>query len=383
MALAPCCRWLSGSPLTFLAAILLPLAAVSADTIWHKSPGARQALMYENVKIEKVEGDSLVFISASGNETRKKLAEISRIAMDDEPALSAAETAFDAGNFAGSIDGYRKAAQASSRDWVRKRSALRLIDAGKLVPDFAASVAGFAYLATIDADAALQAKPAIPPDAPKVLLSAAADQVSEAEGISGITPDQDRVLLNFRVELLTAAHDTDGAAAALKELDKLGGSAPPGSGPGANTPADAAAINRARAEQTLNEARVALAQKDYGRVQAAISGGQAAIVDPMQQDEALFILAQSKEASAGTDPTALTDAGVAYMRVVANFRNVQGAPHIAESLMKTAAIEEKLAKPEEALRIYQSVASDYKETPYAHDATDDAARITAALKPKG
>jgi hypothetical protein len=29
------------------------------------------------------------------------------------------------------------------------------------------------------------------------------------------------------------------------------------------------------------------------------------------------------------------------------------------------------------------VASDYKQTPFAHDAADDAARITAALKPKG
>jgi hypothetical protein len=382
MRLAPCCRWLSKPALTFLAASLLPLAAASADTIWHKSPGARQALMYDNVKIEKVEGDSLVFVSASGNETRKKLAEISRISMDDEPALTAAEAAFDAGNAAGSIDGYRKAAQASSRDWVRKRAALRLIDAGKQVPDFGAAVAGFAYLATFDADAAQQAKPAIPADASPATLSAAADQVSDAENVSGITPDQDRVLLNFRVELLTAAHDTDGAAAALKELDKLGGGAPAGT-PGATTPDDSAAINRARAEQTLNEARVALAQKDYNRVEAAISGGQAALTDPVQQDEALFILAQSKEASAGTDPKALMDAGIAYTRVWANFQNVQGAPHIAESLMKTAAIEEKLAKPEEALRIYNSVASDYKQTPFAHDAADDAARIAAALKPKG
>ena len=51
--------------------------------------------------------------------------------------------------------------------------------------------------------------------------------------------------------------------------------------------------------------------------------------------------------------------------------------------MKAAAIEEKLSKPEEALRIYNEVATVYKGTPPAQDAADSAARITAALKPKG
>ena len=95
------------------------------------------------------------------------------------------------------------------------------------------------------------------------------------------------------------------------------------------------------------------------------------------------MLAETKAGLAGDDPQALADAGIAYMRVFANFRNVDGAAHIPESLMKTAAIEEKLAKPDEALRIYNEVAGDYKGTPFARDAAQDAARIAAALKPKG
>jgi TolA-binding protein len=282
---------------------------------------------------------------------------------------------------AGSIDGYLKAVQASSRDWVRKRSALRLIIAGKQVPDFGAAVAGFAYLAAMDSDAAQQVKPAIAPDAQKPILEAAVRRVQDAESVSGITPDQQRMLVNYRIELLTAAHDTDGAAAALKDLDKISG----GSGGGAagvTSPADAAAISRARAEQTINEARVSLAQKDYTRAQAAISGGSSDLTDPLQQDEALFILAECKAGTAGAEPKALMDAGIAYMRVVANFKKVANAPHIAESLMKTAAIEEKLGKQDEALRIYNAVATDYKQSSFAHDASDSAARITAALKPK-
>ena len=55
------------------------------------------------------------FLSASGNETKKPLADVSQLAMDDEPALTAAEQAYDAANFAGSIDGYRKAATSSRK----------------------------------------------------------------------------------------------------------------------------------------------------------------------------------------------------------------------------------------------------------------------------
>ncbi len=115
--------------------------------------------MYENVKIERIDDENLVFLSASGNETRKGLAEISRISADDEPDFTVAEQAFDTGNAADSIEGYRKAVRGSSHDWVRKRAALRLIAAGNQASDFGAAVAGFAYLAVTDPDAALQAKP--------------------------------------------------------------------------------------------------------------------------------------------------------------------------------------------------------------------------------
>ncbi len=97
----------------------------------------------------------------------------------------------------------------------------------------------------------------------------------------------------------------------------------------------------------------------------------------------MFMLAQAKEGLASDDPKALMDAAIAYMRVVANFGKTPDAPHIAESLMKTAAIEEKLSKPEEALRIYNDVASNYKDAPAAQDAAGSAARISAAIKAKG
>ncbi len=254
-------RFRSSLITALLAVITLPVAAASADTVWHKSAGAKKALMYQNVKVEKVDGDDLVFVSASGNETRKKLAEVSRIAMDDEPALTAAEEAYDGGNFAGAIDGYRKAATASARAWVRQRAALRLIDAGNKAPDFGAAVAGFAALATIDADSAQKQKPVIPPDATKSALTAAIRDVQNAEQTTGIKTAQMRVLLNFQVELMSAAHDTDGASAALKQLARLGGAAAPVDATPGAAPADNAAMARSRAEEKINEARVALRRR--------------------------------------------------------------------------------------------------------------------------
>ena len=372
----------------FLVTLLLAIAAVPAaqavaDTVWLKSPGAKTAVKYDNVKIERVDGNNLLFTSESGNEARKPLEQVSQIAMDDEPALTTAETAFQGGDFAGAIDGYRKAATASARPWVRQRAALRLIEAGSKAPDFGAAVAGFATLATIDSDAAGKAKPPIPAGATKSVLTGAIRDVQNAEQASGIKPDGARVLLNFQIELQTAAHDTDGASAALKQLAKLGGGpAPVDSTPG--TPAtDNGAVVRARAEEKLNEARVALAQKDYKHASEVLTAAGEGIVDPQQQDEAMFMLAEAKAALASDDPKALMDAGILYMRVVANFGKVDGAPHIVESLMKTAAIEEKLSKPEEALRIYNEVASAYKDSSSAQDAATNAARISAALKPKG
>jgi len=375
-------RYRSFLCLLTLAGIAIPGAAASADTLWHKSAGAKTALQYQNVKIEKMEGDNLDFLSSSGNETHKKLAEITRIAMDDEPALTAAEEAYDGDNFAGSISGYTKAAASSARPWVRERAAMRLIGAGSKVPDFKASVAGFATLVTVDAPAAQKLKPAIPANASKSDLTAAAASVRNAAGASGITVDQQRVLLNFQVELLTAAHDTDGAAAALKVLTKLGGSAPTETPGGAPAQEDASA-GRARVEEKLNEARVAMAQKDCKKAADVLMAAGDGIAAPDQQDEALFLLAQCKEQTAGDDPKALMDAAITYMRVVANFQKVQGAAHIPDALMKTAELEEKLGKSEEALRIYNEVASDFKGTASAQSASDNAARITAALKAKG
>lgn len=221
-------------------------AAASADTVWIQSVSGKGTLRYDNVTIEGIDGDQLNFLSASGDETRRTLAEVSRMAFDDEPTLTGAEESYGSGNFAGAIEGYRRSIRASSHDWVRKRAALRLMAAGQKASDLGASVVGFIYLAKADPDAALHATPVIPPDAPKATLVAAISQVTDAERGSDIDRKQHRALLNFHMKLLTALHDTDGAAVVLKELDKVGGVP---DDKGGTTPHATGAVNRGRAEQ--------------------------------------------------------------------------------------------------------------------------------------
>ena len=136
-----------------------------ADTVWLRAPGAKTAATkLADVKVDKVENGVLFFtVQSSGNQARKNLDEIAQLAIDDEPALTGAETAFAARDYKTAIDGYTKAADASSRPWVKQRAALRLIDAGQKGNDLVAAVAGYAAMAVIDPNAAEAAKPAIPP----------------------------------------------------------------------------------------------------------------------------------------------------------------------------------------------------------------------------
>ena len=53
------------------------------------------------------------------------------------------------------------------------------------------------------------------------------------------------------------------------------------------------------------------------------------------------------------------------MRIVAHFGELPNKPRIAAALLKTAAIEEQLGEKDQALRLYQQVATQFPDDPIA------------------
>ena len=355
--------WLGS--IAFAAAAALSAGPLLADTVWVKS--GKNPLPFQNVKVTGIQGDQVQFTTSAGRQDSRPIAQVPQLAVDDEPALTAAEEAFVKGDWAGAAENYRKAMQSTTKDWVKSRSSLRLLEAADKSGNFGDAVAGFVDLLQTNPAAANDRKPTIPKGHPEQLDPAIA-QVKQASANPQLTGDQKAVLLNYLVELYNAKGDNASAAAVLQQLGKV-------------APAEASSpANRGiQATVTLTAARQAFANKQYAKTVQTLDGASAAFTDAQQQADALFLLAQAKEALAKPDDAdQLKDAAIAYMRVVANFKGMEGKPHVGESLLKVAQIEEKLKNSKEALSLYRQVATEFKGTPAAAQADQDANRLAAA-----
>lgn len=340
-------------------------ASVTADAVWLQSGTKGNAIKFDNVKVTNVQADTLTFTAASGNQTTRKLSQVPQIRLDDEPAFSAAEAAFADADWPAAVDGYRKAAQASLKDWVKQRSSLRLLEAAGKSGNFTAACAGFIDLLQKDPALANDHKPAVPAGKPEQLDPAIAQVKEAAQNARG---EQKTVLLNYLVELYNAKGD---AAAANAVLQQLAGVSP--------TDAAAPANRKIQADVKLTEARQAFDQKQYARAIQILDGSGNLFEGAPQQADAMYLLAEAKSAAAKpSDAAELKDAALAYVRVVALFKNAEGKPHVADALLKTAAIEEKLKNPKEALTIYQQVIAEFKGSPEATQAQQSAARLGTA-----
>jgi TolA-binding protein len=83
-------------------------------------------------------------------------------------------------------------------------------------------------------------------------------------------------------------------------------------------------------------------------------------------------------ASKSKDPTALKDAAIAYLRVVAHFKEAANAPHVPEAMMGAASILEELGDTAGALRLYQDVVAKYAASPVAGAANAAIRRLSAS-----
>jgi TolA-binding protein len=351
--------------------LAVPAASALADTVWLQS-GTGKPIALENVKVQGAQDENLTFTTAAGVSNTKPLDHVPLIKLDDEPAFSAAEDAFSKGNWAAAADDYRKALASTSKDWVKDRSAMRLVEAADKSGNFNDAVAGFIELMKTKPAQATQHKPSIPKGQP-AQLDPAITLVKQELQDPKLNNDQKTVLLNYLLELYSAKGDTASAQAVIQQLGKT-------------MPADASSpeARRIQADSKLAEAKQELSQKRFSEAVQALQSNGPLFTDPMQQAEALYVIAEAKAGAARPDdPDQLKDAALAFMRVVAVCKDMEGKPHVADALLQTAAIEEKLKNTKEALALYNQVAAEFRGTPLAGTAQQNAARLTAAGNSKG
>ena len=233
---------------------------------------------------------------------------------------------------------------------------------------FDAAVTAYITMLQLDPAAASRVKPTIP-DATSSYIDTAISQISDALNTQTLNDPQKIALLQFQVDLYAAKKDSKGGDQAAAQLDELLAKDP-------NNPNAA----RANARRKLQLANQALDAKKYQDALTAINGSRALFTDPQQQADALFVIAEAREglATGSTDANTLKDVALCYMRVVADAKDTPGKPHVADSLLKTAQIEEELNDTDAAGKLYQQIADQFPGDP---DAATAKQKLTT-LKPK-
>ncbi len=358
-------------------AVLISVSVARADSLWVSSvkPGAGDAggakinaLEISKVTISRIDETTAAFSNASGRDASRPAEQVVRIAIDDEPALTAAEEAFVAGKWDVATENYLKTITGTKRDWLKGWSARRLLTSAEKANRFDAAAAGY-VAAVLAKPAKFPAKPALP-DGKSAYLATAVNEVNTALQNAKLTPDQRQTLLSFLLDLHRARNDQKGLAEVTQQMVKAGAVA-------ANDPSASGAIARMK----LDLAFVAVEGKQFKKAADEINGSRNIFISPQDQADALFVLAQAQEGLAGDDPTALQDAALAFMRVVAHCKDAPGKPRVADSLMKTASILERTKNNKAALELYQQVAAQFPDDPAAAKAQENAQRLNATAAP--
>ena len=181
-----------------------------------------------------------------------------------------------------------------------------------------------------------------------------------------LTAAQRQPLLSLLVDVQRARGDAKAAADTTDQLLKLGAAV-------SADPAAGGAVARLK----LEAVQVALRARQYKRAIDEIHAARASFTSPRDQADALFCLAEAREGLAGDggDAALLADAALAYMRVVAHFEEAPGKPHVAQSLLRAAAIQEQLKDNAAALQLYEQVAAQFPDDPAAATARQGVTRL--------
>ena len=345
-------------------------ALVAADTIYIGNTP------FPPVVVQDVKDGQLTYkLKDSGDVKTRELSAVTKMLIDGETQLNAAEEAFAKKDWAGALANYKRAA-ASAKPVVKARAVTRMLESAANSKQFEPQIEAYAELAKLDpALAAKQPKIALPAD--KAKLKAVLPVLEQAQAAK---PSD--ALTSVIVEIALAADDV----ATAQKYTKTGVAAAPQSPAGGAPTAGlgGAADRSGEAPGRINQAKVALKSNNpAGAIQAIeAGGGRAAFTKPDQQFEALTMLAEARGLLA-RDPATAQEAAVANMRVVAHAATLGKAndPEVAQAMLRAAGlIETKLNQPKEALTLYNTLATDkrWEATPAGAEAKKALTRLKAA-----
>jgi tetratricopeptide (TPR) repeat protein len=358
----------------FVLAGVIAISSAQADTVAIRHPGEPDSVaptVYSDVKITDIRLGHIEFTTSAGNDVVKDLATVVAMSIDDEPQFNQAEQAFAANQFDRAVDGFDQTIQKTDKTWLKAYCQPLLADAANKAGRFDKAVQAYVYLVINQPATAAAHRPTVPP-AGSAYLDGAAQSLSNAADTANLSIQQQVAILSLLLDVQRARNDAPAIDVAASRLAKIVGDS-------GNPTADVASL--ALADAKLTEAASALARKNYDQAISIITAAGNLFLDPRRQADAMYILAEARDGQTQgkNDPDAWKDVAIAYMRVVADFKDAAGAPHVAQSLLATAAIlENHLNQPGKAMRLYQSVRSQFPQTPAADEADKQLARLQAA-----
>ncbi len=338
-------------------------AVARADALWTGVPTTPP--LVRDVHITGINAGKL-FFELRGSSTSRELEKITRIAVDNEPAMTAAEDAFALEKWDDAIANYQKVVRSNSpistKAWLSDWASRRLLVAADKTGRFDAAVTAYITRLQFDAPGSV-ARPKLP-DTQSTYLDIAANDINSALSTNTKLTDEQRVaMLTFLVDLQRARHDGKAADSAAEKLDDVLAKDP-------NNPAALRSIGR----RHVQTAQLAADRKDWRGAIAEIDANRAFFNDPLQQAEALYLLAESRyqlALAAGAGPATkqgFNEAALSFVRVIANFRDNPDKPHVAQSMLRIGQIEESLSDLKAASTIYNQLIAQFPDDPTTADA---------------
>ncbi len=337
---------------------------VQADELEFRGENGRSSLTATDVRIRGVDGENIIYLTQSGSEARRPLAQVGRMLVNGENAFNDAETAFAAEKWAQAGDFYRTALRTTTKDFLKDRIGLRLVEVANKTDKFDLAVTAYVILLTRNPTLAANVRPAVPQDkqANAKALADSAAVITGALGDSKLANDRRSSLLQLALEIERVRGDQKAQAALVEQLLRL-------------APADGS-----NGDLHAIVALTALDSKDFPKAIDEIEKNRKAFTEPQQQADALWVLAEARYQQAAASDKPLKkedwqDMAISFMGVVAQFKE---SPHAADALLRTGACYEKLQEPKKAIEVYTQLTKEYPQSPAAKTAVGAIASLKSA-----